>query len=292
MKPYLRFIQSAFTVLALLCLAYFAWQSQDLLQTLLAKTQWSNLALAALFWIGVQLILVLEAKLQLRALFAQLSYPQIFYIHVNRLPARYIPGGIWHSVSKMVDFHQLGVKKSQLGALFLLESIQSIFMSFLIGGSLVFYFRGLSDFWGIAAGLSALISLFGILIVPWLWSYKYFKLPKLDKYQYFKAASLFLFIWTMASSSFISYLSAFPQLLSQTHLLEVAGSYVFSWSVGYLMIFAPQGIGIFEVISGNLLNLSMQLADTAIIIAGFRIVTLVGDIGLWAITKWVRLFVS
>ncbi|MCV6637201.1 hypothetical protein [Candidatus Albibeggiatoa sp. nov. NOAA] len=285
MKPLLRFIQSAFTGVALLCLAYFAWQSQDVLHTLLAQTQWSYLFIAVLCWIFVQLISVQETKLQLQTLFVQLSYQKIYYIHVNRLPARYIPGGIWHTVSKMVDFHQIGVKKSHLGSLFLLESILAVFMSFLIGGSLVFYFRGLDHFWGIIAGLSALSSLLAIVAIPWLWSYQYVKLPKLNIAQYFKAASLFILIWTAASGAFISYLSAFPQLLKQTHLLEVAGSYIFSWSVGYLMIFAPQGIGVFEVVSGSLLNLSMQLLDAAIIIAGFRIITLFGDIGLWAITK-------
>lgn len=283
MKKSLRFIQSAFTVFALLCLVYFSWQSKDLLQTLLAQTQWLYLAFAVLFGVLVHPACILITQFQLKTLYAHLTYQQVFYIHTNRLPARYVPGGIWHFVSKVVDFHQLGIKKSQLGSLFLLEILQASFMSFLIGGSLIFYFRGIDEFWGSIAALAAVLSLFGILLLPWAW--KLFNLPPLDKRQYFKAASSFFLIWFASSSAFICYLSAFPNLLNQTRLLEVVGTHIFSWAVGNLMIFAPQGIGVFEVVSSSLLNLSVQLVDAAIIIAGFRVVTLVGDIGLWAIVK-------
>ena len=290
MKQLLRFGQSVFTAFALLCLAYFAWQSQDLLSNLLAKTQWHYLAISVLCWILLHVVIAQRIKLQFQSLFVNLDYQKIFYIHVNRLPARYVPGGIWHLVSKMVDFHQLGVKKAQLGTLFLLENMQSILMSLLIGGSLVFYFRGINDIWGSIAGAGALFSFISIFSIPNLW--KYSKLSPLDHYQYFKTTGIFFVIWIVSSCAFINYLFAFPDFLLQSHILEIAGSYIFSWSIGYLAIFAPQGIGVFEIISSNLLNLSMPLADAAIVIVGFRIVTLVGDISLWVITKLTCLLVT
>lgn len=285
MKQLLRFGQSVFTAFALLCLAYFAWQSQDLLSNLLAKTQWHYLAISVLCWILLHIVSVQQIQLQFQCLSLTLSYRQLFYIHVNRLPTRYVPGGIWHSVNKLIDFHDLGIKKTQLGGIFLLENMQSILMSFLIGGSLVFYFRGISDIWGQIAGLVALGSSIGILSVPWLW--KYAKLPQLERYRYFKAVLQFPIIWLASSSAFISYLFAFPELIFQSHILEVAGSYIFSWGIGYLAIFAPQGIGVFEVVSGHLLNLSTSLVNAAVVIAGFRVIGLVGDMSLWITIKLV-----
>ncbi len=283
MKKTLYFTQTAFSFIALLFLIYFAWRSQDLFQTLLAQTQWHYLASAVLFWVGLHFVIVQRIKLQLLILHTQLPYAKIFYIHINRLPARYIPGGIWHSVSKIVDFHQLGIEKSKLGALFLLENIQAVWMAFLLGGSLVFYFRGSSDIWGIIAGLSVLTSSIGIVMTPLLWSYA--KLPQLHVAQYFKTLSIFPLIWAISSSAFILYLSAFPQLLNQMNFFEIAGNYIFSWGIGYLAIFAPQGIGVFEIVSGNLLDFSMQLIDAAIIIAGFRMIVLCADITLWVVLK-------
>ena len=66
-------------------------------------------------------------------------------------------------------------------------------------------------------------------------------------------------------------------------------SYLFSWSIGYLAFFAPQGIGVFEVTLANMLDTSLTVGSLAVIIAGFRIIIFLADITLWGLSKMGRL---
>jgi hypothetical protein len=63
----------------------------------------------------------------------------------------------------------------------------------------------------------------------------------------------------------------------------MAGIYLFSWGVGFLAIFAPQGIGVFEFVASELMASPVGFMGLAALIAGFRIVVLVADIAVWLV---------
>ncbi len=78
------------------------------------------------------------------------------------------------------------------------------------------------------------------------------------------------------------YLSAFPGLALQAAPLETAGAYLFSWGLGFISIFAPQGIGVFEVVAADLMRGAGTLMSVAALLAGFRLVILAADAVVFA----------
>ena len=71
-------------------------------------------------------------------------------------------------------------------------------------------------------------------------------------------------------------------------MTEIAGTYLFSWGVGSLTVFAPQGIGVFETLAAGLLEATSGLGGGAALVAGFRLVVLLADLTAWAACRVFR----
>jgi hypothetical protein len=83
--------------------------------------------------------------------------------------------------------------------------------------------------------------------------------------------------WAGAASLFVLYWSAFPALPITVDALTLYGTYLVSWAAGFVSVFAPQGIGVFEAVAALLLRGAMPFAALAVLAAGFRAVALAGD---------------
>lgn len=282
----LTWAKRLFTPVALIFLIYVGWQSRTLLATVVATAQWNFLCLAILFLILPHFVSAKATVMILKTCGISISYRFALQTHINRLPARYLPGGVWHSVGRMMDFHTYGVKSSQLTALFLLENILAIAVAFLLGGLCLWYFRGLTDKWGQLALISVIGNLLGLVLTPVVISSRWVDLEsKFSNLDYLQAIGLYVPIWCLFASGFVCYFSAFPLVLGNLSKLEVGGTYLFSWATGLVTFFAPQGLGIFEVVAGHLLNAPLSLGLLATLIAGFRVVSLIADITLWGLQK-------
>src|ERR1700733_9080997 len=64
-------------------------------------TQLIPLIITVLLWASLNLLIAVFTWIVLRETGANISYGAILRIHVGRLPARYLPGGIWQTVSRM-----------------------------------------------------------------------------------------------------------------------------------------------------------------------------------------------
>ena len=62
----------------------------------------------------------------------------------------------------------------------------------------------------------------------------------------------------------------------------MGGIYLFSWGVGFLSIFAPQGIGVFEFVASEFMQGPIGFMGFAALIGGFRVVILVADMITWS----------
>ncbi len=272
-----------FTPVALLFLLLAGWQSRFVLATVLATAKPGYLVLATLLLMTPHFISAMATLRILKASgVSSISYQFALQTQINRLLARYLPGGVWHTVGRMMDFHAQGVNSSELTKIFLLENILAIAVSFLLGSLGIWYFRGLTDGWGQLAAWLTLGNLLGLAVTPLLlkkWG------EALQIKFYLQAIGWFVPIWLLFAASFVCYFSAFPMISGEISVLEVGSTYLFSWAVGLIMIFAPQGIGVFEVVVGHILNVSLSAASLAALIAGFRIVSLVADVTLWGIFR-------
>ena len=286
----LKWTKRIFTPLALGFLIYFGWQSYDILATIITNAQLHFLILAIFFLIIVHFLAPRSVVLIFKTCGSSLSYPFALHTHINRLPARYLPGGIWHTVGRTMDFYQHGIKPVHLTAFVLLENLFAVGIAFIIGGGCVWYFRGMMDIWGKVAAIGCLCSGLGLSLVPKILNWQILKSDYQVNYRfYFQTIGIYIFIFVLMALAFIAYLSAFSLILKEMSILEIGGTYIFSWGIGLIAIFAPQGIGIFEIVAGNMLTISLSLGSLAILIAGFRVVAFIADITVWILLRLYRL---
>lgn len=198
-------------------------------------------------------------------------------VYMRRIPARYLPGGIWHSVARYADMKfDAGVDGRALRRLFLLE-MTLVAVSGLVACGVglavfspqypVFAFAALQAGIGVAAASIA-------VVLAWRRAWKRLGL----------AAALFLLIWPVTAGAFA--LITQP-LLGSCAAPVIVSTYLVAAVQGYLAIFAPQGWGVAEA---SYALLEPCHVGVPAVVAGFllfRISAIAGDIvgyAGWAIT--------
>ncbi len=275
-------IKMVFTPIALAFLVYFVWLAREDLSSLLSDASLLLLFIAVLAWSLFNIATPLLAVIMFRACGFLVSWSQAFSIHAARLPARYVPGGVWHTVGRVMDYSELGAKPRHLTSFVVLENGLAAAIALAIGGAAVFATRG-SDTLGIIALVASIL---GIITLPVLWfviNRRLLQRPEQLSFAAFATAvGLMAAIWLTATTAFLIYLNAFPSSVGDHSYLELGGIYLFSWGVGFLSIFAPQGIGVFELVSSKLMQSPLGFIGFAALIGGFRLVVLIADLSVWA----------
>jgi hypothetical protein len=277
-----------FTPVAFAFLAFFAWQGRDVLVTVVGQASLPLLGSAAIVWALLHLLSPVLAVLVLGACGADVTWRQAFSTHAARLPARYAPGGIWHTVGRVMDYHQRGVKPRHLAAFVLLENGLAAAVTIAVGGAVVFATRG-PDTLGVIAALSSLASVVALPIIWIVLNARILRRPDyLSLSAYASAMGIVAVFWVGAAISFLLYLNAFPSSTGGYSQVEMGGIYLFSWGIGFLSIFAPQGLGVFEVVASELLTGNIGFMELAALIGGFRVVVLVADLAVWCAYQALR----
>ena len=291
-RTVLGWAKALFTPVAFAFLAYFAWQGRDVLVTIVSEASLPLLGLAAIVWSLLHLLSPVLAVFVLGACGSDVTWWQAFSTHAARLPARYAPGGIWHTVGRIMDYHQRGVRPRHLAAFVLLENGLAAAVTLSVGGAVVFMARG-PDTLGVIAALSSLASVVALPIIRMVLNARILRRPDhLSLSAYAAAIGVVAIFWVGATIAFLLYLNAFPSSTGAYSQVEMGGVYLFSWGVGFLSIFAPQGLGVFEVVASELLRGSIGFMELAALIGGFRVVVLVADLVVWcayqALRPWIE----
>jgi len=277
-----------FTPLAFAFLAYFAWQSRDELRQLISNAALLYLCMAATVWAVLHALMPLLGVIVLNACGSKVSWKQAFSTHAARLPARYLPGGIWHTVGRVIDYREQGVRSRHLTAFVIIENGLAAAITLSIGGAIVFSTRA-TDPLGSVAGLTSVAGLVALAaMLPALNSRVLQKPDRISVAAYAKSIVTIVSFWGGATLAFLLYLHAFPSSAGAYSVLEMAGIYLFSWGVGFISIFAPQGIGVFELVASELIDGPIGFMGLAVLIAGFRVVVLVADLSVWLIYQAMR----
>jgi hypothetical protein len=278
-------LKRLFALLAAGCLLYFGWHARELLGDILASASAGLLLAAVVAWLLMHALSPLFAALVFAGSGITMPYRSAVRIHLANLPARYIPGGIWHTVGRVVSYRNLGVDSGRLGLFVLLENILSAAVAFLLGGVLLAVYRGL-DHWGVVAALSAAGGVIVLLAVPVLLRSRLSgPLARISAGHYLAGIVVLALNWCAAAAAFVLFVSSFRALALETPYLETAAAYLFSWGVGFVAVFAPQGVGVFEVMAGELLRGSLALGGVAVLLAGFRLVIFIADLAGWAVGR-------
>lgn len=269
-----------YTPVALACIVYLFLNNRGVLIGLFSSNRPLLLIYAVLLWAVLQLLAPLTPWLILRTAGYPLSYKESLKIYITRLPARYVPGGVWHTVGRLVDYHAYGVSKKHLSFLTFFETFFPVPVTFLMGGTLLLIYSpgALPRYLDvISIGISVIFLFIPILLLKWSFFRKYSVYNQFFKYLYILFISLVF--WFIAGFSFVFYYKSFYfEYFQQSSLCSLIGAYVFSWGVGYISIFSPQGIGVFEIVAGKIINLPMNIGSSVVFLIGFRLVSLTGDL--------------
>ena len=274
-----------FTPVAIAFLLFMAWQNWNVVVHVFSQAQIEYLLVAIVGWATLYFFYPVFLISLSQSWGGTLRFWKVCFIHVNRLPARYLPGGVWHTVARYVDFQKNGLDKRQLAALLLLENILSLALALLLGG-IVLMFSQVNTIWLVPVICSVLLG--ASLLIISLYMINRFVLQKTCSIRiatYINAGMILAVYWLLAACVFILYVYALFGQSEITESIRIGGVYLFSWGVGYLAFFAPQGVGVFEFVAGNLIHSELDLVSVAIIIAGFRVVILSADILAWGTLK-------
>jgi hypothetical protein len=285
LKNIIRLGKFLFTPVAFSFLGYFAWQSRETLITLLVDAKLNWLVFSTILWILLHFISPLFTSIVFKSYAISLAYKDIFFIHTNRLPTKYLPGGIWHTVARANDYYKKGISIHHLSSYLLFENVIVSAVTLTLGGSIVLRLLKSNTIWFYGVSLVITISIFIIILLPWIIK-RFFLNPQqsfmISTYTY--SILCLFFYWIVAAIAFVSFLHSFSGIELLVSDIEAGGIYIFSWGIGFITIFAPQGIGVSEFISGKLLTSDISAKTFIPLLFSFRFVVLIGDLLAWLIS--------
>jgi len=197
------------------------------------------------------------------------------------LPARYVPLGVTYAASRVALLAAAGRPLAALTVTAGLEMIISASVALAAGLALLGAVGtlGIGPAWVAAALVAAMVAaapLVGGRAVIRLLNRIGVELA-ITRRGYLRVLAWSVAYWAWAAATFTVYMRAFPAA-DPLGSLEVAGAFMVAWAVGFLTVFAPQGIGVAE------LGLVALLASEgsggialAAVFAGYRIVQALRD---------------
>jgi glycosyltransferase 2 family protein len=272
----LALTQRVFLVSAVIAIGVYLFRHAESLRPLLS-------ARVALHMAGGALVLALLHPLIGIAFFQLQRFAGIrielatsLAVYMRRIPARYLPGGIWHSVARYADMKfDAGVDGRALRRLFLLEMALVAVSGLLACGLGLAVFSPQDSVFAFAALQAAIGAAAASVTVVLVWRRAWKRLGL--------ATVLFLLIWSAAAGAFA--LIAQP-LLGACTAPTIMSTYLIAAVQGYLAIFAPQGWGVAEA---SYALLEPCRVGIPAVVAGFllfRISAVAGDIvsyAVWAV---------
>ena len=276
-KSSLAVARTAFTPLALAFLGIAAVGSQDAIAAVVPQASLIPVLFAASAWAMLNLLVPAISRFWLDGLPSPPTYRTLLDIHLRRLPARYLPGGIWHTVSRVADLRAQGVSRDQLGTLVVLENMAPLSVALVLGGLLALASGQRIAVVGALIGAGCIL----IVLLPTLLRRLFPQACRASASKEVVAYSLIVAFWSVAGSAFAVYWLAFPTPLPEGGLAGLLAAYFLSWAAGFVAVFAPQGIGVFEAVASWLLRGNLPFAGVAVLAAGFRATMLAGDIATY-----------
>lgn len=238
-----------------------------------------QLALNAAFWAAA-----------LRALGEPLPSSTVLDASARSLLARYVPGSVWYAVGRSALLRHR-VSGRALGVVAVLEMGLSVVVGFVLGAGLLLATRRVAPAVG-ALGLLAVVAAAALCSPPavnrvlaWVAQRRGGAPTRLAWPRFLGLLGWLALFWVASAASFTVYLHAFPGSFPATGpppVLEVAGAYMVARVLGLLALFAPQGLGVFEVAVAGLLvagatDSPSALGPLILVVAGFRALLLVRD---------------
>ena len=283
MKTVLLWLQRLFLLFSIAFLIYVFVQNRRDIVEVFSAVSMSGIVLGMGFWILATLVIPLIALTVLRDRGNTISYSTLLFIHLNRIPSKFLPGGVWQTVARAYDMNSLGISRRDISLVVLHENSYLILLAALIS-TLGIY---LLDSNALYSKFALALFIGSLLTIPTAFVFRKRSFI-LSISAYTKLTLVCACFWMAAMAAFYSYMSSIPLIAASYKPLLMVVHYLFSYVVGFVSIFAPQGIGVFEVVVAELADLDMPFTQVVILVAGFRVLIFLSDIVSWAIYMLLR----
>lgn len=242
------------------------------------------LVVSAIVLIVAQFMAPFAARQILSMSGVNVPYIVLCRIHMLRLPAKYIPGGIWHTVGRAVDLIEWGVSKVIVARLFLFENLFAVAVAATLGVFARFLFLIDLQNYVLFSFLSVIVPLFAFFCLCFYLSAGLRK-HVANARVFFICVATYVVAWFFLAAGFVIYFrSIYPSDLHETVLLF--SSYLLAWVAGFFAIFSPQGLGVFEYVFATFVWGEDVSASMLVVLGGYRILFLLIDLLLWLVFRF------
>jgi glycosyltransferase 2 family protein len=219
----------------------------------------------------------------LRALGSPVPLRRSLSATARSAPARYLPGSVWYAVGRAALLQGDGVPKRALAAVATLEMLLAPVLAFSVGGLLLLA-SGADLPRAVVVPLAlAAVALLVLASPPVVDRALRWRAgddaPRLPWRALLRQAGLLALFWLWSGGVFALYVAAFPGA-TDLAVPAVVGAYAVAWGVGWLAVFAPQGVGVTEAVLAGLLSSGTAggTAGLALVLGGYRALIAVRDL--------------
>ncbi len=204
---------------------------------------------------------------------------------------KYIPGSVWPVLAQMELGSAHRVPRSRSASAAILAMVLSLAVGILVGLVMLPFGNGAGSYWWVFL----FAPLAGLFLYPRLTSkilnmaLQVARQPKLELALSRRTMAVALF-WSVlawiALGLQIWFLGSRLGLSGWSGLLLAIGSFAFAWCAGFVVIFAPAGAGIREVVLIALLVAVLSRADAAVVALVSRALMTLGDLASASGAAW------
>lgn len=254
------FIKYSWTGLVLFFLVYFFYENSDQITVVLQQVKFDNILWATAYLIAAKLFLTLSMYCTMKTIGKELSLTMCYAIYHRSQLYKYLPGNVWHFVSKIGYLKQAGFDAASIRNALVFENVMLLGSAFSIAGILLCSTK--SDLliqlskqhvisFSIAGGVGILV---GIFFGVKYGGRKLFDLAWQRKWLLVCNITILALTWGGLGLSFHYLLVDFIAPNSQIPVTEIVGGYSIAYCIGYMAPFASAGIGVREGVLALILN--------------------------------------
>jgi hypothetical protein len=260
---------------------YFIRNGQNLLEYLHAISPIKILLSFGLLLIG-KLILAELSKRSINSIKWVPTYRKMLYLYSTVQLSKYLPGGIWHFVGRFGLYKYYGLDNRESSVFMIVENIWIVISAFFFGVIFILFNPKILNLIGLPSDSLTVNLVIVSCLILWVLANiltdRYLHSGKIDVIRSLSNLLIQGAVWFFIGLSF------FVLLPSQYWNLKVfnasLGSFSLGWSLGYVTIFAPSGIGIREGFIAAAMSSFMRPEEALIYATLSRLVWIITEVSL------------
>jgi hypothetical protein len=276
--------QQVFGLVALAVIAFLLYRHREIALSLAKSATAIPIICAALVLVGLHIVIAVGFHRLHRSVGVNRRLGDAMTSYFVRLPARYLPGGIWHTASRYADIHaNQPIDRLTVGTLFVAETGVVALTGLLVAGIAARTFLPELSFGSqLAILLIAAATILTIVLAAAARRAKVYPHPA----EFAAAVVLLAANWVGLGVAFVLYTRGLGgSSLASCDASIVATTYDMAATLGYITLIAPQGWGVTELSFGALKTCAADMPTSVAALTGFRIVAIIADAGAYAV--WV-----